>query len=359
VLSVANSYAAEGFATIGIDIPFHGDRYPTSRDDFHNFTAAVGPDGLADRVTLSQMWFFDVAGQPSEGIGSVDPQAISANFRQAALDMIAEIRLLKAGDWSALDTAEPALAELAFRADRIVYTGESFGSIIGALALPFADVGAAALSVGGGGLVFPLLENSPTYWPIFGTLVAGTFGISPSEIDPLYDPAHTQFAFLLTQSALESGDPLPYARHVIREPLAGAPRHVLSLSAYSDESVPNQCNEALAAAFGLEWVEVGGSSSGTRYVEPLGQKTAPVSGNVQVGDAAVTAAFVQVTPAGHGMLTNQHSEQNYDVGFPPFMPHEPAVPIDNPIVEIQALVVGFAAGWAGGGTPEVLDTFGP
>jgi len=80
---------------------------------------------------------------------------------------------------------------------------------------------------------------------------------------------------------------------------------------------------------------------------------------VTVGDTDVTAVFVQVDPATHGMLTRSSGERQYEADFPPFTPLAEPLPVTNPIVELQTLIVELADAWTAGTTPAVEDPFSP
>ena len=152
-LEVANSYAAHGYATLGIDELWHGSRLPGNVDEKFNLSGQPGHDGIGDPTASGAVqYFFDFSGDSTQGILPVDPHYIRDNFRQAVIDLMQEVRLARGGDLSAVTAALPALPNLGFDGSKVVYTGESFGSIMGASVLavdPMLD--AAVLDVGGGG----------------------------------------------------------------------------------------------------------------------------------------------------------------------------------------------------------------
>jgi hypothetical protein len=358
VMSVANTFATAGFAVMGIDIPAHGDRQSNPTDATDNFLGTGPPDGLAEPGGFeSVIEVFDLQGDLANGVEPLDPDVMVSMAEQSVIDIIAEGRLIRAGDLTAIQQIDPSLAALSFDAAHITYSGESFGSILGSTAVALSpDYDAAVLSVGGGGLLTELIENSPSFWPLFSSYAAGVVGLTAAQIND--DPAHTQLPFILLQSLTEGGDPLTYAHHLLKNPLTNA-KHVVLLSAYSDETVPNESNEALATAAGLAWVQVGASSPGVRYVDPLPTCNAPCSGNVSVGGAPFTAAFVQVDPASHGMYTTNFGERQYAIGFPPFVPLATPQDFQNPTKQLQSLGLAFAEDWLAGNVPAVVDTFAP
>jgi hypothetical protein len=342
VLALANTLAARGVASISIDIPFHGGRSPDAKDDVHNFGDGEGPDGLADPTgILVAPTFFDLFGD--DDAAPLDPRVQTASFRQAAIDVMALTRLIDGGDWSAVGQMAPALDDLGFRADRIVYASESFGGFIGLLAVAYEPrLQAAFLSVAGGGLLGELLENSPTYGPFFMPILNGAFDVAPNEVDPLYDPAHTHWAYQMMGLLLGSADPLTYAPRLEEKGV-----HILLAAAYSDESVPNQSGEALAGALELPWADVpGAATDGPRYLDSMEHVQLPIEGG---------RAFFELDPASHGMITRGRGERKYEVGFPPFVGLADPVEFANPIVQLQAYLAQFAVSYVTDGTPEITE----
>ncbi|HET6611984.1 MAG TPA: hypothetical protein VFG83_08355 [Kofleriaceae bacterium] len=350
VMAMANTLAAKGFAVIGIDIPFHGDRLPTAKDRIHNFTGADGADGLADSAGQSPSFsFFDINGDEAAGVTPLDAAVMADNLRQAVADVMSLSRLVKDGDFSAVVNADAALTGLSFDADHVVLSSESFGSIISASVVAFdPNLRAGFLSVGGGGIVNELLENSPSY-SVFIILINGSFSIGPFTVE---DPAHTHYAYGMLEMLLEPGDPITYASRV-----AENQANVVLAAAYSDESVSNQSSEALAAAMGLAYAQVpGGAPEPPRYVDAsrLPAITGPVTGNHPIaGGDALTFALIELHPASHGMITGFHGQRTYAIGFPPFEKLDDPIDIDNPIVALQNALANYAITYKDTGTPTL------
>jgi hypothetical protein len=351
-MTVANTFAARGVATIGIDIPFHGGRDVTATDLKGNFTGAAGPDGFAEVTDSPAFAFFDTTGDRDTGAVALDPSVIRSAFLQAAIDLMQQTRVISGGDLSAIGKAEPRLAALSFRHDAVAYTSESFGSMIGAVLLAAEPrIGAAVLDVGGGGLIFPLLINSAVFGPIFGSLLDGALGTSAGD-----DPLETDFSYNLMNALLEAGDALANAPYVIRHPLAGAsPKHVLQPSAHLDELVPNIANEALARALGLQPVDLTNQTVDLTYW-PMGTSgRAPVSGNIPVGGSTVTGGFIQFEPAAHSMMSVQQEDRSYDLSTTPYRKLSAPTTIQNPTARLQAIVGDFLADFYAGRTPTITN----
>jgi pimeloyl-ACP methyl ester carboxylesterase len=330
VFGVANGLNARGFAVIAIDLPFHGGRFPEARDNVHNFTGAEGPDGLADSAGAnSALYFFDVLPQPH--VTWLDPRLMSDHFRQAIADVMALARLLDTGDWSEIAAADPDLAELAFRGDRIAFASESFGGFVGVPALAFEErYTGGFLSVAGGGLTTQLLEESAVYGPLFTPIIQGAFSVGPNEVLAELAPPHTHYIYQLLAQVLDPADPLAYAA---RTAARGIP--LLLPMAHLDESVPNNSSEALAAALGLAWQPEAGEREGPTTL-------APDAMDVAEPGATVNIAFAR-DPAAHGMLTRATDLRRFEKVDGYYVALDPPLEIVNPITELQDRLGDFAA----------------
>lgn len=354
VMSVANTLASAGFATLGIDIPYHGARDATATDTKHTYGGGAGPDGWAEWTDNPSYAFFDALG--SNDLPGLLPGAVRAAFMQAAIDVMQEIRLVTVGDVSAVGARDARLNGLTFRKDAVGYSGESFGAMYGVIAMAIEpSVGAALFDVGGGGLIFPLLLNSADEGPVFVILLDGALGTS--TVDPA-DPADTDFGYNLAQYLLEGGDPAAYAPYVITHPASGSvAKHVLQLSAHLDETVPNQANEALANALGLTPFNLSDWSPDLRYwPNAPSMGSLPTGTNVKTPSGDRVAVFLQFDPATHGLLTTQHAQRRHDVSQPlPYPAFNPPVPVANPVARAQSIYLGFMKTYFANGTPTVAE----
>src|SRR5690606_28700806 len=126
-----------------------------------------------------------------DGVEHLDPLVMSDNFRQSAADLVLFSRVLTDGDLAAIGAEEPDFADLSLDDEHIVYSSESFGGFVGVTAVAYAPAfGAAWFSVAGGGLADHVLGNSPNSGTFFIPVIAGTFGLSPNDLNPMYDPPH-------------------------------------------------------------------------------------------------------------------------------------------------------------------------
>lgn len=338
VAVVANDYARAGYATIGVDALWHGERTPGHVDTKHNLTGASGADGVADLDPSGAMVrFFVISGDSAAGVGALDGRYIQDNFRQAVVELGQLVRLVKDGDLSAVAAADASLAKLSLDGSHPVYTSESFGSVLGAMLLAVdPSLEAAVLSVGGGGLVKAVFGNSPFFADVLGLILRTNFDRDIIFDAPKQTPAAAQRSLSLLQAVLEPGDPAVYAPRVARRP-DGKARSALLLQAYSDEVLPNQAGELLASAIGATAVEVSKRTKPLRYVE-LSRVHPPLSG--KLGKA--TLGILNIDPATHGMFAGFSGERDFEVGFPPFKRRDKAVDVDNPTEWVRKLAVRFA-----------------
>lgn len=190
----ANDLCAQGVAIIAFDAPLHGFR--TDRPG----TAAT------------------------EFINIVEPALVADNFRQAQTEPAFLVRAIDA--FAALDLLGDGGPEL--DASRLLWIGNSLGSIIGGAAIGLEPrYEGAALMVGGG----TLLE--------FFDRVLGGFALQqfPAEL-----------FVTVAQAALDRGDPSNYAH-------LSANKQVLLLQAMQDEVMPPGATRALARSMRLPQIE--------------------------------------------------------------------------------------------------------
>ncbi len=343
VLKVANSFAARGFAVLGIDELWHGSRLPGNEDKVNNLSGQPGPDGIGDPTGAGAVqYFFNIRGDTVQRIEALDPRYMRDNFRQAVIDLMQEVRLARSGDVSEIAAADAGLAGLTLDGSKLLYTGESFGSILGAQVLALDPLlGAGAMAVGGGGLLMDLVPDSAEFAQTLQPFVAGAFDLSFDVNSPAEQPSHAQMVLHILQTIIEPGDGLALAG------LADAGKHYLAISARDDETVPNQANESLAAAWGATQVRLSQKTIATRrFMFPSAQ--APYS------PPGALRAIVQLEPATHPMITSQDGQRKYQPDFPPFRKLPSPIPIDNPIEIVHGLAVGLAESYRNG-TPTVTD----
>ena len=354
MITVANTLAVKGIASILIDLPFHGGRSPAAVDKVFAMTGVMGPDGFAETDANPSFGFFSLNGNPGAGIPNLSPRSVRSHFFQAVNDIERAFLLMSTGDLSAIGAKDARLTTLHFDATAEAYVGESFGSMIGTIVSAFEPkLVATVLDVGGGGTIFPLLLNSAEFAPLFGTLLDSNLGANAAGGN---DPADTDWAYNLAEMLLDGGDSLAFSPYVVAQQTysatADSPCHVLQLSAWHDEVVPNPANIALARGLGLTPLTLSDGVAPDVLSWAVTPATGMLSGN---GAGGRTAAFVQFHDAIHVMMTERKGNHNYDLskGVPPFPTLTTPVPVDNPIDRIHAIVGSFVDAALKGQVPKV------
>jgi hypothetical protein len=274
LLAAADSLAAAGFATIGIDAVLHGitpqdtavaplyientrwadvaNERTFNVDYVDNVTGAFGPDGLVDP-------------SGTHALNLLSHLTLRDNLRQSEIDLS-----ILAVTIPFVDIDGDTLPD--FDGSTINYAGISGGAIAG---VPFVAnepmISSALLSVGIGGVARGL-EASEFFGPRIRASLAG-LGVLPGT-------ATYELFFTAMQTALDSGDPINWAAEAARL------RNVVIHEVIGDSTLPNF---SLTAPL-----------SGT---EPLiATMGLPPYSSTQQNPAGIDAAGRFVPPASHGSL---------------------------------------------------------
>ncbi len=275
--AVAPTLARAGFAVIAINAVGHG---------FGSQSTVTFIDKSGNATTLPAGGrSVDLNGdgviEAEEGCALVTPIAYGTRdcFRQTVVDLMQLARVIRQG----LDLDGDGTPDL--DPSRIYYGGQSLGAIYGTMFTAVEpSIRAAALNVGGATIediarwspsyrsltteslesrVPSLLNNGSSYdedyvlpgQPVKTTTVAGATDI--------------QNFFETVEWLGMSGDPVSFAPHLKRSPLAGlSARPILMQFARGDQTVPNPSNSLLIASAGLE-------SSAWLYRHDLARAVAP------------------------------------------------------------------------------------
>lgn len=214
MLAISATMAQAGFAVIAIDQPLHG-ASPTSTTDacrpFHiggtpfaqlgarertfdvdlinNTTGAPGADGVID-------------GSGSHNINLQSLLTSRDNLRQAETDLSVVAVSIPSMDLDGNQVPD-------FDGSRINFVGQSLGSIAGTVFMALEPtVNLGVLSVPGGQIAY-FLNGSPTFGPRIRAGISAGSGIP--QTDPRFAATLGQF-LLITQTVIESSDPINYAR---------------------------------------------------------------------------------------------------------------------------------------------------
>ncbi len=262
-LVVASSMAQAGIATIAINVVGHGGgplgTLTVNRTTGGPVTLPAGGRGIDQ----------DGAGaiDSTEGVNAVAPKTLIGSrdgLRQTVIDLMQLVRELEVG----MDVDGNGTSDL--DASRISYFGQSFGGIYGTKFLAVEpNVRAGVPNVPGGSIieVARLGAFRPLVWlslvgrtPPLANL-PGLFQFNENiplrNLPPLVDtvPGAEAIQRLIewTEWTSQSGNPVAYAPHLIKDPLAGVPAKSIILQfARGDKTVPNPTTSAIIRAGGLE-----------------------------------------------------------------------------------------------------------
>jgi hypothetical protein len=255
--AVAASMAAQGIATIAINVVGHGfgplGTLTVSRTG--GLPSVILPaggrgidqngNGTIDSTEGSS------AGAPRILVGSSDA------LRQTTIDLMQLVRVIQVG----MDVDGDGLPDL--DGGRVYYFGQSFGGIYGTIFLGVErDVRVGVPNVPGGAIV-DIVRLSPVFRPLFvGALLARGLPNIPENL-PLRDqpavintvPEAMALQAYAEQSewASQAGNPVAYAPYIRKAPLPGnAAKSVIVQFARGDQTVPNPTSTAIIRAGELQ-----------------------------------------------------------------------------------------------------------
>jgi pimeloyl-ACP methyl ester carboxylesterase len=309
--SLARANQAGGWATVMIDLPFHGARASDiARSTPQGEIPCVDGNGLPNIDPASVVCGPDgtcTGGcdgrRDASGTGFLSSNVFGTrdNFRQGTIDQLTLMHTL-------LRETQPGGALEDLDGGRMGYVGQSLGAITGGNLAGYLDADeleAAVLNVGGGSLTTILLNTVPAIAaPLYASLAAA--GIcefnQPDNPASGCKPTAAFNQFVLTaQWALDPGDPL--AVSVAAGERLGTDKLLMQIS-QPDPVVPNIASQLLGGAYGFladgaptDRYQVYDFSDATRYPQARngsgchGFLLAPICGNLQLGPAALVDGF--------------------------------------------------------------------
>ena len=360
LLSLANTFAKHGWATAAIEATTFGARADHTNDvvdqksrfGWSGSAAYGGPDGFVDELAGPLALFGQI----------VQFGAARDQIRQSAIDVGALTEVLASPE---LDLGPLAAAAPGAKLDgsRMAYVGDSFGAIVGTLvAASDPRIRAMVLNVGGGGVLTELVSHAPYLAQLLGTAGALTFGLPRDRLGWRHPLAN------LLQGVLDPADPLFYADKLVRDPVpllapAGGVKSVVLIEALWDEIVANEGSEALARAAGMPLAAPHVGPNGGVELDVVEPKNGEIRG---VPAAGMTTVLVQASPATHGSdLYNRFGVRHYAFPFgggggdAAFRALPSDIPIEQPYLALQSMVVGFFASAFAGEVPVVKGFAAP
>jgi hypothetical protein len=266
-LVVAASLAAQGIATIAINVVGHGGgslgTLIVNRSGMPSVMLPAGGRGIdqnGDKMIDS-----------TEGVSALSPLAIIGNrdgLRQTVVDIMQLVHVIETGN---MDVDGDGAADLS--TSRIYYFGQSFGGIYGTILLGVEpSIRAGVLNVAGGSIVdvarlggfrplltallvarLPSLLNAlPITAPLFGFNENLPLRDQPPVTNTVAGAIAIQQVFDNTEWVNQSGDPVAYAPHIRKSPLQGkTPVPIIFQFAKGDQTVPNPANSNIVRAGAL------------------------------------------------------------------------------------------------------------
>ena len=323
VLGLADAFATQCLAMVGIDAVAHGYRARVTGDTRTNITGEPGPDGLDDG--------FEPGGL--DQIFLVDPLVARTNLLETAAGLMQLARSLRLSTWSL-----PAGAlRPGFKLDgsRIGYVGQSMGGVTGSIFTGTAmDLKAAVINVGGGNFV-RIATDSPFFGKLTPAFLIG-LDTAPTTLPDRFHPTLALF-----QAVMEGADPMNYGPRFTMAPRSGTPRkHVILQTGHQDQLIADSTGAGLARAAGFPLL------GANRPHPPLYQSEAyiplPTGTTMTLDGVAYGSGLVVFDPADHNFINSYCAkiEWNYE---PPYDRNPNPYVIANPTISAQAQAARFLA----------------
>ena len=262
--AVASSMARRGIATVAINVVGHGGgalgTLTVSRTSGASVTLAAGGRGIDQNG--------DGAIDSSEGSSAAPPYTLVSSrdgLRQTVIDLMQLVREIEVG----MDVDGNGTRDL--DASRISYFGQSFGGIYGTKFLAIEPNVRAGVPNVPGGSIIEIVRLSPVFRPLLWlSLVGRTPPLAnlpglfqfnenmplrnlPPVVNTVPGSAPIQTVIENNEWAQQAGNPVPYAPHLRKAPLAGMPQKSIILQfARGDQTVPNPTTSAIIRAGALQ-----------------------------------------------------------------------------------------------------------
>lgn len=259
--TVASVFASRGLATLAINVVGHGGGPLGALNVIRPAALPVAINAGGRGIDQDGNGSID----STEGSGAAPPYTVIGSrdgLRQTVVDIMQLVRQVQVG----MDADGDGTADL--DAQRIYYTGQSFGGIYGTILLGVEpDIKAGVPNVPGGSITevarlgaFRALTGIALATRVPSLInVADPSGIAFNENIPLRNqppvvngvPGAMAIAQVLDRFewAQQAGNPVSYAPHIRKQPLPGnAPKPVIFQFAKGDKTVPNPTTTAILRA---------------------------------------------------------------------------------------------------------------
>jgi pimeloyl-ACP methyl ester carboxylesterase len=260
MLLVSERLARAGFASMAIDFPMHGER-SACNTDLHCELGAACVEGKCMTSSGAPKDFARVVKIPglpgpgtptSTGATFVDTESLTAtrdHFRQALIDLSAQMRLIRNFDWT------QATGGIGLDGDQVHWVGISLGGILGASVSgvdPYLN--RQLLNVPGAGLPQVMTESLTFQGQLSQSLAQKGITKGTPEYDQFLNAAKWTLDEIdpINLAAFARRRPLVYQDPFTGELKTAAKKQLRVQMATGDTVVPNVTTEALLIAAGLD-----------------------------------------------------------------------------------------------------------
>jgi hypothetical protein len=361
--AVANCEA--GYATIALDLPFHGGRQSvvkvgdliaTSRvDDENTFSGKTRgdegfvPDHIGDNGSATS-----TVGNLFALANDFDPDILEANLIAISVEHIVLTRYLRD------PTKLAALFGVNVDMDRLVTQSLSFGTSFTTAALTHPAVGVKGVvqSVGSGGMLSLNLPIAPNNASLASGILVSILGLK-STIPEVMAGAWKDPYIALTQWLSQRGDPQGYAPFVLKHRASDRPAfHVFGSGDSWDETLSSLAQLSFNAAWGVPVFTAGAAWTldatipGADTVTATAW-TAPVSNNLTAPGGPFSAAYFYNAASCHAQVVTPICDSNYLPPYPPATPRtEPLVSV-SPVCALHTPMIEFLGAIKAGTSPQI------
>jgi len=245
------------FAVLTIDAVLHGPR--RGEENWQDSWLAIDPNAYGADVLF---------------YNPLNPRAARDNALQSAADHWQLIGMLEGWELSAEDS--PTFEAIAFDLDELHYMGHSQGATAGPLTVAYEPAFRSAVFSAAGGLLVETLLNKTSPYDIPTMIRVGL-------ADPDIDRSHPLLN--IVQMGAERADGVNHARYLHRDESFSDRQHVFQMMGVGDTYTPDEAQEPLARATGMQQV-----TNGNAAVSGLTEVSPPVQANAQ-GVTSVLALY--------------------------------------------------------------------
>ena len=237
----------------------------------------------------------------------LNPASGRTTFRQAALDNVALVEMIKRGLLEVPGSVTGG-KPVGLDGNRLSFYGHSQGGLVGPLLASIEPtLRAFVLSGTGAGLSQTIVRRKDIL--NFPELVRSKLDLDDGELSEFHP------AISLIQMMVETVDPIAYGRLVLQRPKGVRPPHIFHTEGLLDEATPAVASEALAVAMGIHLLEPVFQRNDAMKALKTPAVKAPVQNNVILGDQKITGVLRQAQNGSHYTIFDYANVANLAADF--------------------------------------------